>query len=154
MFGLCLLNDWSARDMQSWEYQPLGPFLAKSFATTVGAWVVTLDALEPFRVACVRARGRAIPAPLAVPRTTRMTNRAADSRSHSRSGLRTAKMRAAAAPAALLSTGSFESMYWTVAQLLAHHSSNGCNLRPGDLLGSGTVSGPDEGSRGCLLELA
>ncbi len=152
ILGLCLLNDWSARDIQSWEYQPLGPFLAKSFATTVGAWVVTLDALEPFRTA---AFVRAPEDPALLPYLN-------DPHDRARGGfaitlevwIRTAKMREAAAPAALLSCGSFESMYWTVAQLLAHHSSNGCNMRPGDLLGSGTVSGPTKDSRGCLLELA
>ncbi len=151
IFGLCLLNDWSARDIQSWEYQPLGPFLAKSFATTVGPWVVTLDALEPFRTnAFPRPDGD--PAPLSY---------LSDATDQSRGGfaitlevsLRSAAMRDAGLPAAFLTCGSFESMYWTVAQMLAHHSSNGCNLRPGDLLGSGTVSGPDKGSRGCLLEL-
>jgi fumarylacetoacetase len=152
VFGLSLLNDWSARDMQSWEYQPLGPFLAKSFATTVGAWVVTLDALEPFRTPAF-ARPAGDPAPLPY------LNAAAD---QARGGfgitlevwLRSAAMRAADEPAVRLSSGSFESMYWTVAQLVTHHSSNGCNLRPGDVLGSGTVSGPEKGSRGCLLELA
>jgi fumarylacetoacetase len=152
IFGLCLLNDWSARDIQSWEYQPLGPFLAKSFATTVGAWVVTLDALEPFRVPAF-ARPAGDPAPLPY---------LSDERDGARGGfgitlevwIRTAAMRASGAPAVRLSSGSFESMYWTVAQLLTHHSSNGCNLRPGDLLGSGTVSGPGKESRGCLLELA
>jgi fumarylacetoacetase len=152
IFGLCLLNDWSARDMQSWEYVPLGPFLAKSFATTVGPWVVTLDALEPFRTAAF-ARPEGDPAPL------RYLNDADD---QARGGfditlevwLRTAKIREANSPAVRLSSGSFGSMYWTVGQLVAHHSSNGCNLRPGDLLGSGTVSGPAKESRGCLLELA
>jgi fumarylacetoacetase len=151
IFGLCLLNDWSARDVQSWEYQPLGPFLAKSFATTVGAWVVTLDALEPFRTSAF-TRPATDPAPL--PYLSAPGDR-------SRGGfdislevwIRSAQMRAAAIPAVRLSAGSFGSMYWTVAQLLAHHASNGCNLRPGDLLGSGTVSGPEPGSRGCLLEL-
>jgi fumarylacetoacetase len=152
IFGLCLLNDWSARDMQSWEYVPLGPFLAKSFATTVGGWVVTLDALEPFRApAFTRPEGD--PAPLAY---------LADPSDRSRGGfditlevwIRTAAMRARDMAAVMLSSGSFGSMYWTVGQLLAHHSSNGCNLRPGDLLGSGTVSGPEKASRGCLLELA
>ncbi|MFI5244656.1 MAG: fumarylacetoacetase, partial [Gemmatimonadales bacterium] len=152
LFGLCLLNDWSARDVQGWEYQPLGPFLAKSFATTVGSWVVTLEALEPFRAPAF-ARPEGDPAPL--PYLDDPADRA-------RGGfditlevwLRTAAMRDAAMPAVRLSSGSFNSMYWTVAQLLAHHASNGCNLRPGDLLGSGTVSGPSKDSRGCLLELA
>ncbi len=152
IFGLCLLNDWSARDVQSWEYQPLGPFLAKSFATTVGPWVVTLDALEPFRTAAF-SRPAGDPAPLPYLN---------DPGDQSRGGfgitlevwLRSEAMRAAEIPAVRLSRGSFGSMYWTVTQLLTHHSSNGCNLRPGDLLGSGTVSGPEKGSRGCLLELA
>ncbi|MGH7653699.1 MAG: fumarylacetoacetase [Gemmatimonadaceae bacterium] len=151
IFGLCLLNDWSARDVQSWEYQPLGPFLAKSFATTVGPWVVTLDALAPFRTAAF-ARPAGDPAPLPY------LSAPADAE---RGGfaitlevwLRSAAMRAAAMPAVRLTSGSFASMYWTAAQLLTHHSSNGCNMRPGDLLGSGTVSGPEKSSRGCLLEL-
>jgi fumarylacetoacetase len=152
IFGLCLLNDWSARDVQSWEYQPLGPFLAKSFATTVGSWVVTLDALEPFRTASY-PRTAGDPAPLPYLNDP-------DDRSRGGFGitlevwLRTAAMRAAGSPAVRLSSGSFDTMYWTVAQLLVHHASNGCNLRPGDLLGSGTVSGPEKSSRGCLLELA
>jgi len=151
IFGLCLLNDWSARDVQSWEYQPLGPFLAKSFATTVGPWVVTLDALEPFRGPAF-ARPAGDPAPLP---------HLSDPDDQARGGfgitlevwLRSAVMRAAGAPAVRLSHGTFESMYWTVAQLLTHHASNGCNLRPGDLLGSGTVSGEEKESRGCMLEL-
>jgi fumarylacetoacetase len=152
IFGLCLLNDWSARDVQSWEYQPLGPFLAKSFTTTVGAWVVTLDALEPFRTAAfARPDGDPLPLPY--------LNDAAD-QSHGGFAvtlevwLRSAAMRTAGLPPVRLSSGSFGSMYWTVAQLFTHHSSNGCNMRPGDLLGSGTVSGEEKGSRGCLLELA
>ena len=151
LFGLVLLNDWSARDVQAWEYQPLGPFLAKSFATTVSPWVVTLEALEPFRVpAAPRPPGD--PAPL--PYLTSVVDQA-------RGGfavtvevwLRTARMREAGAPAARVSSGSFADMYWTVGQLLAHHASNGCNLRPGDLLGSGTISGQARDARGCLLEI-
>lgn len=152
IFGLCLVNDWSARDLQQWEYQPLGPFLAKNFATTVSPWVVTLDALEPFRApAFTRPAGDPAPLPYL-----------ADSNDQSRGGfditlevwIRTATMRAAGAPAERLTRGTFGSMYWTLAQMLTHHASNGCNLRPGDLLASGTVSGPDKASRGCLLELA
>ena len=151
ILGLCLLNDWSARDVQSWEYQPLGPFLAKSFATTVGPWVVTLDALEPFRTPAF-ARPAGDPAPL--PYLSAPADRARGGFSITLEvWLRSAAMRAAAMPAVRLTSGSFASMYWTVAQLLTHHSSNGCNLRPGDLLGSGTVSGPEKSSRGCLLEL-
>ena len=152
LFGLTLLNDWSARDIQSWEYQPLGPFLSKNFATTVGSWVVTLDALEPFRTRAF-ARPDGDPAPL--PYLSDPVNEA-------RGGfditlevrLRSAGMRDAGQPATRLSLGNFATMYWTLGQLLAHHASNGCNLRPGDLLGSGTVSGPGKDSRGCLLELA
>jgi len=151
LFGLCLLNDWSARDIQSWEYQPLGPFLSKNFATTVSPWIVTIDALAPFRApAFVRPPGD--PAPLGY---------LADPHDATHGGfdiqlevlLRTKRMRDSGATAVQISRGDFQSMYWTVAQLLTHHSSNGCNLRPGDLLGSGTVSGPDAGSRGCLLEM-
>ncbi len=149
--GLVLVNDWSARDIQAWEYQPLGPFLSKSFATTVSPWLVTLEALEPFRVPA-RVRGADEPAPL--PYLSDATDR-------ERGGvdislevwIRTPAMRAADAPAERLSRGSFARMYWTLGQMLAHHASNGCNLRPGDLLGSGTVSGVERGERGCLLEL-
>ncbi|HEX6060409.1 MAG TPA: fumarylacetoacetase [Gemmatimonadaceae bacterium] len=152
VFGLCLVNDWSARDIQRWEYQPLGPFLAKSFATTVSPWVVTLEALEPFRVA-PPARAADDPRPLPYLRDE------ADAR---RGGvdivlevsLRTARMRESGLGFARVSRARFATMYWTLAQMLAHHASNGCNLRPGDLLASGTVSGPERDARGCLLELA
>ncbi len=151
LFGLCLVNDWSARDLQAWEYQPLGPFLAKSFATTVSPWVVTLDALEPVRVPAA-ARPAGDPAPLPY------LHSAVD---QARGGfdvtveawIRTRHMREARLPAARLSRGSFRDMYWTLAQMLTHHASNGCNLRPGDLLASGTISGASPGSLGCLLEI-
>ena len=151
LFGLCLLNDWSARDVQAWEYQPLGPFLAKSFATTVSPWVVTLDALEPFRVA-VFARSADDPAPL--PYLTSEEDR-------QRGGfdvqlevfLETARMREAGETPFLLSRSNLRELYWTLGQLLAHHTSNGCNLRAGDLLATGTVSGADTTARGCLLEI-
>jgi fumarylacetoacetase len=151
LFGLTLLNDWSARDLQAWEYQPLGPFLAKSFATTVSPWVVTLEALEPFRVpAATRPAGD--PQPLSY---------LASTIDQARGGfdvtveawIASARMRERGDGPVRLSRGSFRDMYWTLAQLLAHHASNGCNLRPGDLLGSGTISGPDREARGCLLEL-
>ena len=150
--GLVLVNDWSARDLQAWEYQPLGPFLAKNFATTVSPWMVTLDALEPYRVPW-RGRGPDEPAPL--PYLTDAADQA-----HGAFDLtlevwiRTARMRELGRPAERLSQGRFASMYWTLGQMLAHHASGGCNLRPGDLLASGTVSGPDRTSRGSLLELA
>jgi fumarylacetoacetase len=151
VFGLCLLNDWSARDIQSWEYQPLGPFLAKNFATTLSPWIVTVDALEPFRcTAFNRPEGDPQPLPYLTPAANGATagfDLTIDVH------LRSAEMRARDLPAARLSRGSFADMYWTVAQLLTHHTSNGCNLLSGDVIGSGTVSGPREGSRGCLLEI-
>jgi len=148
--GLCLVNDWSARDIQAWEYQPLGPFLAKSFATTLSPWIVTLDALAPFRVPAT-ARPEGDPAPLPY------LDDAAD-RSHGGFDislevlLSTRRMREDGVPPWRASAGSFATMYWTLAQMVAHHTSNGCNLQPGDLLASGTVSGPTKESRGCLLE--
>lgn len=151
VFGLSLLNDWSARDIQRWEYQPLGPFLAKNFASTVSPWVVTLEALAPFRVPPPpRALGDPEPLPYLADPSDRASGAIALAvEVH----LATARMRAEGYPAVRLSRGSFASLYWTAAQLLAHHASNGCNLRPGDLLGSGTVSGPTREERGCLLEL-
>jgi fumarylacetoacetase len=151
LFGLCLVNDWSARDLQTWEYQPLGPFLAKSFATTVSPWVVTLEALEPFRAPAFSRNG-GDPRPLPYLRSEENERRGGVDITLE-TLLRTPGMRERGDAPARISRASFTSMYWTPAQLLAHHASNGCNLRPGDLLASGTVSGPDLGSRGCLLEL-
>jgi fumarylacetoacetase len=148
VFGAVLLNDWSARDIQAWEYQPLGPFLAKSFATTVSPWIVTLEALEPYRGAAF-ARAAEDPKPLPYlwdERDQREGGFAIDVEMH----LRTAKM---SAPVRL-SRASFRDSYWTLAQLVAHHTSNGCNLRPGDLLGSGTLSGPSADSWGSMMELS
>lgn len=151
IFGLCLVNDWSARDLQAWEYQPLGPFLAKNFATTLSPWIVTLEALAPFRDAAFQ-RSNDDPQPLPY----------LFSKSNQESGgfaitlevwLRTEQMRAEGMAAVRLSQGSFSQMYWTIAQMLTHHASNGCNLRSGDLLASGTVSNANPGSQGCLLEL-
>jgi fumarylacetoacetase len=151
-FGLCLVNDWSARDMQAWEYQPLGPFLAKNFLTSISPWVVTIEALAPFRTgAFTRPAGDPPPLPYL-----------SDASNETAGGfditlevwLSTANMRDAKLPAERLSRGSFRDMYWTLAQMIAHHTSNGCNLQPGDMLASGTVSGPEKTSRGCLLELA
>jgi fumarylacetoacetase len=151
LFGMCLLNDWSARDMQAWEYQPLGPFLSKSFATTISPWIVTMEALTPFRTAAF-ARPPQDPGPLGY----------LDSEEDRQQGgvdltlevyLRSARMRETGADAVRLSRGNLRDLYWTVGQLLTHHASNGCNLQSGDLLGSGTVSGPGDDSRGCLLEL-
>lgn len=151
LFGLCLLNDWSARDLQKWEYQPLGPFLAKNFLSSISPYIVTTEALAPFRVA-VPARAEGDPAPLPHLYSERdQTEGCFDVtlKVH----LRTAQMRAEGIEAQQLSEGSFKEMYWTIAQMLTHHSASGCNLRPGDLLGSGTVSGPERRQRGCLLEL-
>jgi fumarylacetoacetase len=144
LFGLCLVNDWSARDIQTWEYQPLGPFLAKNFATTISPWIVTMDALEPFRVPPF-ARAEDDPAPL--PYLSQSANGGFDI--NVEVWLRSAKM----TDPVRLSRGNLRDMYWTMAQLVTHHASSGCNLRPGDLLASGTVSGPTKDSRGCLLEL-
>jgi len=151
MAGLCLVNDWSARDVQQWEYQPLGPFLAKNFATTVSPWVVTLEALAPFRVPAFE-RPEGDPAPL--PYLDSPGNRTAGGFDVTLEALFSSRrMRIASYPPVRLSRSNLSSMYWTFAQMLAHHTSNGCNLRPGDLLASGTVSGLTEDSRGCLLEL-
>ena len=151
LFGLCLVNDWSARDMQAWEYQPLGPFLAKNFATTVSPWVVTMESRAPLRVpAFQRPEGDPVPLPYLDSRTCR-----------DRGGIdlalavhvRTARMREQGVPPVRLSHSNLRDLYWTMGQLATHHASNGCNLQPGDLLASGTVSGPTKDSRGCLLEL-
>ena len=144
LFGVCLLNDWSARDIQAWEYQPLGPFLAKNFATSISPWVVTMDALEPFRS---KGEPRAEGDPQPLPYLQGGRKNAYDITLEV--WLRAAKM----AEPVRVSRGNFASMYWTLAQMLAHHTSNGCPIRPGDLIGSGTVSGPERGNRGCLLEL-
>lgn len=151
ILGVCLLNDWSARDMQKWEYVPLGPFLAKNFATTVSPYIVTMEALAPFRVpAMQRPEGDPKPLPHLY-----------DERDQSQGGiditlevlLASKQMRDKGMAPVRLSKGSFRNMYWTIAQMLTHHASGGCNMQPGDLLGSGTISGPTRDSRGCLLEL-
>ncbi|HTD82635.1 MAG TPA: fumarylacetoacetase [Gemmatimonadaceae bacterium] len=151
LFGICLVNDWSARDIQSWEYQPLGPFLAKNFATTVSPWVVTWEALEPYRA----------PAFFRRPNDPQPLPYLASDKDRNEGGLdlnievyiRSMLMREGRLRPFRLSAASLADMYWTPAQMLTHHASNGCNLRPGDLFASGTVSGPDPGSQGCLLEL-
>jgi fumarylacetoacetase len=151
LFGLCLVNDWSARDIQTWEYQPLGPFLAKSFATTVSPWVVTFEALEPYRVPSFQ-RPPGDPGPL--PYLDTMRNRdsgGVDVLVEVR--LSSAAMRGHGIDPVLLSRSRLADLYWTMAQIFTHHTSNGCNLRPGDLFASGTISGPTQESRGCLLEL-
>jgi len=150
VFGLCLLNDWSARDIQSWEYQPLGPFLGKNFATTLSPWVVTLEALAPFRLPFARDEGE--PQPLAY----------LDSEANRAHGafdielqvlLRTPTMRDTGVPSASICRTSYRHAYWTVAQMVAHHTVGGCNLQPGDLFGSGTLSGPALEQAAALIEL-
>ena len=151
VFGLCLITDWSARDLRAWEYPPLGPFLAKSFATSIAPWVVTTEALAPFRCPAF-PRPNSGPKPL--PYLTSVTN--------TKEGglditlevlLRSTRMREDGLDPIMLSQTSFQNLYWTIGQMVTHHTSNGCNLRPGDILASGTVSGPEEGSQGCLLAL-
>lgn len=140
--GFCLLNDWTARDIQRWEYQPLGPFLAKSFATSISPWMVTIEALAPFR-----ADPPSHDTPV-LPYLAPSAGSAFDIQLEVH--LKTPRL---AIPVRLSRT-SFRHMYWTPAQMIAHHTSNGCNLRPGDLIASGTVSGPQKETRGCLLELS
>jgi len=150
LLGLCLVNDWSARDMQKWEYQPLGPFLAKSFATTVSPYIVTLDALAPFRCAAYERPGDD-PQPL--PHLDSEVNRAQGGFDITLEvTLASRRMRDEGVKPMRVSLGDFRDMYWTIAQMLTHHASNGCNLQPGDMLASGTVSGATDSSRGCLLE--
>ena len=141
IFGLVLMNDWSARDIQAWEYQPLGPFLAKNFSTSISPWVVTLDALEPFR----KPLPAQDPEPLPYLRTPNDFTYDIQLEAH----LQTAGMET---PDVITRT-NFQNLYWSIAQQLAHHTVNGCNLQPGDLLASGTISGSTDESRGCMLEL-
>jgi fumarylacetoacetase len=151
VFGVLLLNDWSARDIQAWEYQPLGPFLAKSFASTVSPWVVTLEALAPYRCP---AFPRAFNDPQPLPHLfDEADQRAGGLNIEIEMWLRSAKMKQDMAPAQRLSRASFRDSYWTLAQIVAHQASNGCNLRPGDLLGSGTISGATPDAFGSLMEL-
>ena len=150
IFGLCLVNDWSARDIQKWEYQPLGPFLAKSFATSVSPWVVTHEALAPFRVPAF-ARPPEDPPPLPYLNGEEDRERGGfDVRLEVL--LSTRRMREEGRAPFVASRSNLKDLYWTLAQMVTHHSSNGCNLRPGDLIASGTVSGLGKDQRGCLLE--
>lgn len=151
IFGMCLVNDWSARDVQAWEYQPLGPFLAKNFATTISPFVVTMEALAPFRTKAFE-RPEGDPQPL---------DYLSDEQNQKFGGLdinlevyiQTEKMRNEKIEPHLLSRSNTKDLYWTVGQMLTHHASNGCNLQTGDLIASGTVSGKEKSERGCLLEL-
>ncbi|HQQ69812.1 MAG TPA: fumarylacetoacetase [Alicycliphilus sp.] len=151
LFGVALFNDWSARDVQGWEYQPLGPFLSKNFASTLSPWVVTMEALAPFRAPFTRPEGD--PQPL--PYLDSPANRAQGAFAITLEVLlQTARMRAEGqAPVVLSRTDTTRAAYWTPAQLVAHHTVNGCNLQSGDLFGSGTLSGPDATEAGSLLEL-
>jgi fumarylacetoacetase len=151
IFGICLLNDWSARDIQSWEYQPLGPFLAKSFSTTISPWIVTMEALAPFRVPAFR-RLQADPEPLGYLHSAEQNEKGGIDL-NLEVYLASTQMRVAGVKPVCVSRGNLRHLYWTLAQMLTHHASNGCNLRPADLLATGTVSGPDRNSLGCLLEL-
>ncbi len=151
VFGLALFNDWSARDIQGWEYQPLGPFLSKNFASTLSPWIVTMQALAPYRVPFTRPTDDPQPLPyLDSP----------DNRTHGAIDielevwLQTAKMREAGHAGERLSCSNYKDAYWTVAQLVAHHTVNGCNLASGDLLGSGTLSGPLPEQGGSMMELS
>jgi len=151
LFGFCLVNDWSARDIQSWEYQPLGPFLSKSFATNISPFIVTREALEPFR-------SPAYARPAGDPQPLDYLNDEADQAAGAfdiqlEVYLSSERMREGAMAPIRLSHATFKDMYWTMAQMVAHHTSNGCDLRPGDLIASGTVSGPGADERGCLLEI-
>jgi fumarylacetoacetase len=150
VFGLCLLNDWSARDLQGWEYQPLGPFLAKNFASTISPWVVTLEALAPYRQAFTRPAEDPQPLPYLDSEANR-SGGAFDIQLQV--GLQTARMREAGEGDAPISRTSYRHAYWTLAQMLTHHTVNGCNLQPGDLLGTGTLSGPTLDQAGALIEL-
>ncbi|SEK88801.1 fumarylacetoacetate hydrolase [Colwellia chukchiensis] len=151
VFGMCLFNDWSARDIQAWEYQPLGPFLSKSFASTISPWIVSMEALAPYRASFTRSSEDPQPLPYL------------SSEQNSQHGaidielevlIQTEKMRASGQPPEKIANSNFIHSYWTIAQMVTHHSVNGCNLRPGDLFGSGTQSGPEPEEAGSLLELS
>jgi fumarylacetoacetase len=150
VFGICLLNDWSARDIQAWEYQPLGPFLSKNFATTISPWIVTLEALAPYRLPFERPAGEPQPLPYLDSEDNR---RAGAFDIQLQVGIQTPAMRKAGQGDATICRTSYRHAYWTVAQMVAHHTVNGCNLQPGDLFGSGTLSGPTLDQAGALVEL-
>ena len=151
IFGLCLVNDWSARDIQAWEYQPLGPFLAKNFATTISPFVVTMEALAPFRTAAFE---RAVDDPQPLPYLSSEQNQKFGGLDIKLEVyLQTQQMKAENIEPFLLSRSNMRDLYWTIGQMLTHHASNGCNLQTGDLIATGTVSGKEKSERGCLLEL-
>ena len=150
VFGLCLLNDWSARDLQAWEYQPLGPFLAKNFASTISPWIVTLEALAPYRVGWTRAEGDPQPLPYLDSYALRDEG-AIDIKLEVL--IESERMREASLPPHRVCLTSYRNAYWAISQLVTHHTINGCNLQPGDLLGTGTLSGPTATETGALIEL-
>lgn len=150
IFGLCLLNDWSARDLQAWEYQPLGPFLSKNFATTLSPWIVTLEALAPYRLPFTRPTGDPQPLPY-LDSAANQSGGAVDVQLSV--SLQTQAMREQGHDATRLTLTSYRHAYWTMAQMVAHHTVNGCNLQAGDLLGTGTLSGPTLDQAGALIEL-
>ena len=151
VFGFCVFNDWSARDLQAWEYQPLGPFLAKNFASTVSPWIVTTEALAPFRTSWTRDENDPQPMPYLESAANREQG-AFDIQMDVK--IQTQKMRDENHQPTQVSTSSFKHSYWTVAQMVTHHTVNGCNFMPGDMLGSGTQSGPTHEEAGSLLELS
>lgn len=151
VFGIALFNDWSARDIQGWEYQPLGPFLSKNFASTLSPWVVTLDALQPFREPFRRPEGDPQPLPYLDSAANRERGAIAI---ELEVWLQTAKMREQGSAGQRLMRSNYRDAYWTVAQMVAHHTVNGCNLRGGDLFGTGTLSGSDPSEAGSLVELS
>lgn len=144
VFGVALMNDWSARDIQAWEYVPLGPFLGKNFGTTISPWIVTMDALEPFRVA----------GPVQEPEPLPYLNEGASRKTAYDIHLEVHLKPQNAPKSSVISTTNLKYMYWSIYQQVAHHTVSGCNLRPGDLLATGTISGPTEGSFGSMLELS
>ena len=150
VFGVCLLNDWSARDIQAWESQPLGPFVAKNFATTISPWIVTLEALAPFRC---KLSSRAADDPQPLPHLKHSAGTAPHIDMHVEAWIASKQMRTTDAAPMRLGYSSLCDLYWDVAQMVTHHASTGCNLRPGDLLGTGTISGAGDESQGCLLEI-
>ena len=151
IFGLCLLNDWSARDIQYWEYQPLGPFLAKSFATTISPWIVTREALEPFRIPFTRPATDPQPLPYLMSETVK---EAGFYDIHLTATLTTEQSRAANVAPATLTDTNLDQAYWAISQLVTHHTVNGCNLQPGDLFGTGTMSGPAPEQAGTFNEIS
>lgn len=151
VFGFCVFNDWSARDLQAWEYQPLGPFLAKNFASTVSPWIVTTEALAPYRTSWTRDENDPQPMDYLESKANRDQG-AFDIQMDVK--IQTQKMRSEGHNPTRVSTSSFKHSYWTVAQMVTHHTVNGCNFMPGDMLGSGTQSGPTHEEAGSLLELS